>query len=291
MARSLVLTVLCACIDIGSNTTRLLVGECVGDRVRPRLEDRAFTRLGAGVPVSRGKVEEIAGAVAWQVGRARGAGASRIRLVATAGVRRAVGAPALVAALEDAAAAPVDVIDEEEEARLAFRGATCGLAPSEGPVAVVDVGGGSSEVAIGVAGAAPSWWSSVPVGSSVIASTCVGDPPDAPTLLRARASVRAAWAQVTPPGCARAVAVGGSATSLRRLAGAVLAPEALERALARVVAAPAADVAARTGLDRRRVGLLPAGILLLIEASRRPRRPLHFGGGGVRRGGGPPGPP
>jgi exopolyphosphatase / guanosine-5'-triphosphate,3'-diphosphate pyrophosphatase len=276
--------VVCACIDIGSNTTRLLVGECLGDRVRPRLEERAFTRLGAGMPVPPERVEEIASAVAWQVARARAAGAECVRLVATAGVRRAVGAPELVAALEAAASAPVDVIGEEEEARLAFRGATCGLAPSEGPVAVVDVGGGSSEVAVGVPGSPPSWWASLPIGSAVVASTCAGDPPHAASLAGARAEVRAAWAGVEVPACARAVAVGGSATSLRRLAGAVLAPEPLERALARVVSAPAADVAARTGLDRRRVALLPAGILLLIEASRRLGRPLEVGAGGLREG-------
>src|SRR3954471_3884885 len=84
MARSRPAAVVCACIDIGSNTTRLLVGECLGDRVRPRLEERAFTGLGAGMPVPPERVEEIASAVAWQVARARAAGAERVRLGATA---------------------------------------------------------------------------------------------------------------------------------------------------------------------------------------------------------------
>ena len=88
---------------------------------------------------------------------------------------------------------------------------------------------------------------------------------------------------VPQPDCA--VAVGGSAASLRRLVGAVLEPDALERALARAVAAStAAEVARRFALDPERVRLLPAGMLILDAASQRLGRPLQIGRGGLREG-------
>ena len=81
-----------------------------------------------------------------------------------------------------------------------------------------------------------------------------------------------------------AVAVGGSAASLRRLVGAVLEPETLQRALRVLSGAPAADVAQRFALDAERVRLLPAGILVLDAASHRLGRPLQIGRGGLREG-------
>ena len=249
------------------------------------LEERAFTRLGAGGPLPPERVDLVVRAVAGQVARARAAGVARLRVVATAGVRRAPGAQALVAHLEAAAGTRVDVVAEQEEARLAFRGATAGLADGAGAVAVVDVGGGSCEVAVGRPPAAPEWWISLPVGSALVAGDCEGDPPAPAALARARARVQAVWAeQPGAPPCARALAVGGSATSLRRLAGAELSPAALERALGRVCAGPARRVSAETGLDPARVELLPAGILLLGAAARWLGRPLEVARGGLREG-------
>jgi hypothetical protein len=76
----------CACVDIGSNTTRLLVAEIVDGRLREIAAQRAFTRLGSprgdgAIPAA--KIAEVAGAVAEQVRLAREAGSDRIRVVAT----------------------------------------------------------------------------------------------------------------------------------------------------------------------------------------------------------------
>ena len=80
------------------------------------------------------------------------------------------------------------------------------------------------------------------------------------------------------------VAVGGSATSLRRLVGAVLEHETLERGI-RVLASNSIDeVARRFELEPERVRLLPAGILILEAAADRLGVPLQIGRGGLREG-------
>ena len=145
---------LCACIDIGSNTTRLLVAEPSGGQLREILAQRAFTRLGKGLRddghISAGKIEEVARVVATQVRVARELGADPIRAVATAAIRDASNYEEVCAAVLQAAGVPVAVLSGEEEARLAFVGATKMLGhPVSGEIGVVDVGGGSSEIVVG----------------------------------------------------------------------------------------------------------------------------------------------
>ncbi len=82
----------------------------------------------------------------------------------------------------------------------------------------------------------------------------------------------------------QAVAVGGSATSLRTLVGAVLEYETLERAVRVLSSDPIADVAKRFELDPRRVKLLPAGVLILEKLSELLGQPLQIGKGGLREG-------
>jgi exopolyphosphatase / guanosine-5'-triphosphate,3'-diphosphate pyrophosphatase len=81
-----------------------------------------------------------------------------------------------------------------------------------------------------------------------------------------------------------AVAVGGSAASLPTLVGPVLDRAAIERALATLGSAPAADVARRHGLAPERTELLPAGILVLGAAARLLGMPLRIARGGLREG-------
>ncbi|WP_187369371.1 Ppx/GppA phosphatase family protein [Baekduia soli] len=280
-----------ACIDIGSNTTRLLVAE--PDAARPGhltevAAQRAFIRLTAqerrrGVPAD--KAQAIAEAVSEQARAARGHGAGALRVVATAALREAEGRDALLARLESAAGVRVEVLSGAEEARLAFAGATAGLPAGTGLVLVADVGGGSTELAAGVPGGAVQWWASLPIGSGALADAHLpGDPPTAGQLAAARAQARAALDAAGCPPATVAWAVGGSATSLRRLCGPELSTAALERALARVCAAPAAETAAGLGLHLERVRLLPAGLVLLGEVARTASCTLHVGGGGLREG-------
>jgi exopolyphosphatase / guanosine-5'-triphosphate,3'-diphosphate pyrophosphatase len=282
--------VVCACIDIGSNTTRLLVAECVGGGLRELAEERVFTRLGAGVrtrgAVAPEKLDELVATVAAQADRARALGAREIRAVGTAALRCASNRDELCAAVAAGAGVEVVVLGGEEEARLAFRGATRELDPScRDLVGVVDVGGGSSELVIGTPCDGVAWTASLAVGSGDLADAWLAsDPPSAAELAAARACVRDTFAPVKPPRPARALAVGGSATSLRRVTGAVLDTGALGAALEALTAAPAADVAHRLDLDPRRARLLPAGIIVLEAAVACLGLPLTVAPGGLREG-------
>lgn len=280
----------CACVDIGSNTTRLLVGRCEAGGVREIAAEREFTRLGAGLPadgaIPPAKIAAVAAAVRGQVARARALRAERVRVVATAAVRRAPNAAELCAAVGGAAGVAVEVLSGAEEARLAFCGATAGLGGGASePIGVVDVGGGSSELVLGTLRAGVGWSVSLELGSGSLTESCLGsDPPTPAEVARARGRVGAAFAEIPQSHPARALAVGGSATSLWRVLGPVLDPPALAAAVLALTAAPAAETAGRFGLDPRRARLLPAGILLLEAAAARFGRSLEIAGGGLREG-------
>ncbi len=281
-----------ACIDIGSNTTRLLVAEPDPKRPGAVIEVaayRTFVRLTTaerthGIPPE--KAQAIADAVAEQAEAARAAGIAALRVVATAALRDAPDRDALITRLSAAAGVPVEILSGEEEARLAFSGATASLAADGvASVLVADVGGGSTELAWGAPGGTPTWWASLPIGSNALAEAYLhGDPPTAAELDAARAEAAAAIAAADCPAADVAWAVGGSATSLRRLCGAQLTAAAFDDALARTVASPADRAAFDLGLHVERVRLLPAGLLLLAEVARAAQCPLHVGCGGLREG-------
>src|SRR5437868_806702 len=151
---------LCAAIDIGSNTTRLLVAEPREGQLNKAMEQRAYTRIGKATTkdgsITQPMIHEVGEVVATQVRLAEELGAEVIKAVATAAIREAKNRDEVVHAINEVSGVAVDVLDEEEEGRLAFLGATKTLGhPAEGRVAVVDVGGGSSEIVLGtVAGGA-----------------------------------------------------------------------------------------------------------------------------------------
>jgi exopolyphosphatase/guanosine-5'-triphosphate,3'-diphosphate pyrophosphatase len=152
-------------------------------------------------------------------------------------------------------------------------------------VGVVDVGGGSTEIAVGTVAGGVTWWDSFRLGSGQLADDHLrSDPPGEAELDAMRASAAEALGELGCPRPDSAVAVGGSAASLRRLVGPVLEPAALERALGVLCGATAAEVSARYALDPERIRLLPAGMLILDAAARGLRCPLIIGRGGIREG-------
>jgi exopolyphosphatase/guanosine-5'-triphosphate,3'-diphosphate pyrophosphatase len=280
----------CACIDIGSNTTRVLVADADRGRLTELLQRRAFTRLGrglkAGESIPRAKIEEVARVVQDQRALAERVGARALRTVATAAIRGAANRDEVVDAVREHGGVELTILDGEEEARLAFLGATRTLGrPLEGVVGVVDVGGGSTEIAVGTVAGGVEWSASLRVGSSVLTERHLRrDPPVAAELHAMREHARQALEGIDVPPAACAVAVGGSATSLRRFVGAALDEESLRRALRVLSAAPAAEVAHRFAIEPERVHLLPAGILILDAAAQKLGRPLQIGRGGLREG-------
>ncbi len=281
--------VLCAAIDIGSNTTRLLVAEPIDGQLKAAMEQRAYTRIGKATKdgrISPEKIEEVADVVLTQVRLARELGAERVRPVATAAIREAVNRDEIVDAIRNAIGIDVDVLDEEEEGRLSFIGATKTLGhPVEGDVAVVDVGGGSSEVIHGTITGGVTSVRSFPVGSGSLADELLVDDPPSPAELRElRERIGDLFEDVELAQPEQAVAVGGSASSMRRLVGAVLEYETLERAVRVLASDEIADVARRFELDPQRVRILPAGVLLLEKFSQLLGTPLQIGKGGLREG-------
>ncbi len=280
----------CACVDIGSNTSRLLVADVESGRLREVAARRAFTRIAADTridgSISDDKLAELVGVVAEYRAVATQLGATAIRVVATAALRDAANAGEVLGALRSRAGVGVDVLDGDDEARLAFLGATRTFGrPLDGTVAVLDVGGGSTEIAVGTMDAGVKWSRSLPTGSGVLSyAHQLADPPAPDELAAMRTAAAGAFdgLEVHPVDCA--VAVGGSATSLRRLLGTVLDRRCLHDALARLSEGPAQRVSAELGLAPERVRLLPAGILVLEAAADLLGCPLELACGGVREG-------
>jgi exopolyphosphatase / guanosine-5'-triphosphate,3'-diphosphate pyrophosphatase len=281
---------ICACIDIGSNTTRLLVADAGEGRLRELVTQRAFTRIGKslqnGSVIPAEKIAETAEVVRTQAAVASELGAEQIVAVATAAIRTARNRDELVSAVESAGGVELSVLSGEEEARLSFVGATrTMLEPPDGTVAVADVGGGSSEIAIGDPNGEMTWSESFRIGSGFLADSYLrSDPPSADELAKVRAHVDGTFEGLDPPAAMSAVAVGGTATSLRRLLGVELEHETLERGIRVLSSTPIAEVAERFELDPERVRLLPAGILILEAVSDLLRLPLRIARGGLREG-------
>jgi exopolyphosphatase / guanosine-5'-triphosphate,3'-diphosphate pyrophosphatase len=280
---------ICACVDIGTNTTRLLVAERDGGRLREVVAVRRFLPLGpdedGAIPADA--VAALAAIVAAHARMAEEHGVREVHVVGTAAIRVASNRDELCAAVHRACGAKVEILTGEQEARLAFAGALATLAsPPAGTVGVIDVGGGSCELVTGTPAQGVSWWRSVPIGSGTLAARHLrSDPPELDELADARAEIDVALHDVDPPATDLVLAVGGSATTLAAAAGGELVPATIARILAVLIAEPAAEAAKRLGLHVERVRLLPVGLLALEAAwGAFGQAPLQIARGGLREG-------
>jgi exopolyphosphatase/guanosine-5'-triphosphate,3'-diphosphate pyrophosphatase len=206
-------------------------------------------------------------------------------VLVTAPGRQAGNARELVAALEQGTRASVRVLSAREEATLSFHGAVAGARQSAWPVAVVDLGGASTEVAVGRPSSGPDWIRSVDLGALRLMTRLLpAEQPAAGQIDAARVAVTRAFADVEPPRAYEALAVGGCARALRKLVGPSLGADELAGVRALLATATHTEIAEVYGVDRRRAPLLLAAALILTDVQERLGVPLQVVDGGLREG-------
>jgi exopolyphosphatase/guanosine-5'-triphosphate,3'-diphosphate pyrophosphatase len=278
-----------AVVDIGSNSTRLLVADAQPGRVQELDRRSIVTRLGEGVDASgrlgeapQGRVfttlDEYAGVI-----DARGCEA-RIAVM-TSAVRDAVNGSAFADTVRERHGLDVRTLSGDEEARLTYLGATAGRDPADPtPRLVIDIGGGSTEVVIGAGGHVELHTS---MQAGVVRHTerhLRSDPPRPEELEALAADVRGVLEHALPAGFAArpraAVAVAGTATSaaaidLRldkydsdQVEGHQLSQSRLSEMLSSLAAQPLAERRRVAGLHPDRAPTIVAGIVILSTVLR-----------------------
>ena len=272
-------------IDVGTNSTRLLVADVAGGRVSPLERRSTVTRLGRGVDLSghlaSEAIEDVCSAIGTYVGIVEELGAETIDAIATSAVRDADNGSAFIAELRERFALSARVLDGEEEARSTYLGATSEALPTE-PTLVVDIGGGSTELIVG-SGREISFHDSLQIG--VVRHTerhIASDPPTAGEMEALAADVRGLIEASVGSGieARHGIAVAGTPTSLAavelglepydpsRVHGHVLALPTIQRMLSSLASVSLAERAEIPGLHPDRAPNIVAGVVILVETMR-----------------------
>lgn len=211
-----------AAIDMGTNSTRLLVADVVDGNLTTLDRRMRITRLGQGVDSSKrlhpDAIARVVAALDEFAGVARALGVERIRAVTTSAARDASNSAELLDACEAVLGVRPEVIPGAEEGALSFLGATMGL-DAPGPYLIVDIGGGSTEFVAGTT--EPEGVLSTDVGCVRLTEAWLhSDPPAPEELSQAVSIVRDHLADVDRevPGAARAVTLVGLAGTMSTIA-------------------------------------------------------------------------
>jgi exopolyphosphatase/guanosine-5'-triphosphate,3'-diphosphate pyrophosphatase len=274
-----------AVIDVGTNSTRLLVADVRGGRVAPVERRSTVTRLGRGVDLSghlaSEAIEDVCGAIGIYINILEELGAEAVDAIATSAVRDADNGSAFIAELRERFALSARVLDGEEEARATYLGATSENPPTE-PTLVVDIGGGSTELVVGT-GSEVAFHDSLQAGVVRHSERHVSsDPPTASELEALAGDVRGLIEASVGEGVEvrQGIAVAGTPTSLAsvemelepydptRVHGHVLALPSIQRMLSRLASLPLAERMQVPGLHPDRAPTLVAGVVILVETMR-----------------------
>ena len=274
-----------AVIDIGSNSTRLLIADVESGRVSEVERQSRVTRLGRGVDLSgqlsAEAIEAACDAIADYVEICRETGVEKVEAIATSAVRDASNGSAFVAELRERFALSARVLDGEEEARLTYLGATCEHSPSE-PTLVVDIGGGSTELIVGT-GEEVAFHTSLQAGVVRHSERHISsDPPTALELEALATDFRSLIesATVAAPAATAGIAVAGTPTSLasveiglepydpKQVHGHTLTLPTIQRLLSQLASAPLSKRVEIRGLHPDRAPNIVAGVVILVETMR-----------------------
>lgn len=278
-----------AVVDIGSNTVRLLVAEVDERAVTDVRRERHYLRLGDDVHafgrIRPEKLAETADVVRRFVQIARQAGAERIETIVTAPGRQAANGDELLQILASATGTPATQLSGDDEGRLAWNGAVGRLDEPGGVVGVVDLGGGSCELAVGSPGCGPTWVRSLDVGALRVTRSPLGNGRPAPArVLAARDALRRMFEPLDPPRQDETLAVGGTARAIARVIGSPYGAEALEGLAETLQRIPLDAIVSSHGITLARAETLLGGTLVLLELAHRLDTELRVVRGGVREG-------
>jgi exopolyphosphatase/guanosine-5'-triphosphate,3'-diphosphate pyrophosphatase len=276
-----------AVIDIGTNSTRLLVADVADGRVRELERETRVTRLGRGVDLSgqlsAEAIEDVCEVVGDYVREYQRLDAERVAAIATSAVRDASNAAAFLAELRERFALDSRILEGEEEAGLTYLGATAERDGSERTL-VCDIGGGSTELVVGE-GPEVSFHASVQAG--VVRFTerhLATDPPTAAELEElaedVRSLIRDGLRDSGVASAERGIAVAGTATSLaaidleldpydrEQVHGHRLPLEAVQHMCSELASIPLEERRDVTGLHPDRAPTIVAGVVILIQVMR-----------------------
>jgi exopolyphosphatase / guanosine-5'-triphosphate,3'-diphosphate pyrophosphatase len=269
-----------AAIDLGTNTTRLLVADVDGARVDEVSKRTTITRLGEGVDARRRllplPIARVRNCLADYRQELEGLGAERTLAAATSAVRDAENGEAFLGEIEWSYGFTTRLLTGEEEAELTRRG----VGEAGEDALVVDIGGGSTEL-IGAGTRISTELGSVRLTERFLPS----DPPTEDELDALGAAVRSVLAEQVPDEliARQAIGVAGTITSLAaldlglvdydrdRVHGHRLGDAAVKAQLERLAALPLAERRRVPGLDPERAPVIVAGAVILREVMH------HFG--------------
>ena len=275
-----------AVIDIGTNSTRLLVARVGDGRVEELERKSKVTRLGQDVD-STGRladeaVERVFAVVEEYKRLIDEHGARPTVALATSAVRDSENGDEFRDAVHDRFGFDLRTISGDQEARLTFLGATSARDEREASTLVIDIGGGSTELVTGRPGADPDFHVSTQAGSVRQTERHLHDDPPAPGQTEAlRREVRAIVEEAVPADVRDAVthgiAVAGTATQLAaidlglaerhrgRVHGHVMKRDSVRRMLDQLASVPLDERRRTRGLDPDRAPTIVAGAAILVE--------------------------
>lgn len=248
-----------AAVDLGTNSTRLLVADVADGQVDALVRRTVVTRLGEGVDATRrllpAAVERVHVVLREYRDELDGLGATRARAVATSAVRDSANGAEFLRGIEAAFGLETRLLDGDEEARLT----RLGVGAIDDGTLVVDVGGGSTELILG------AFRVSLDVGSTRVTERFLrSDPPRPDEVAAARAHVAALLPALD---VRAAVGVAGTVQQLEALAGR-LTPAAVERQLAHLAALTVRERREVHGLEPARAPVIVGGATVVAEVLR-----------------------